>query len=88
MADNAVIDLSMLLDNGLTDQFEKFDMPQVLLPEFVLEGLVKSTGRIFKQHENPKILPDTIKVLLKLVGQIPEKSISRHKIGRYIVSNF
>lgn len=86
MAADAIIDLAMLLENGLIDQFEEFNVPQVLLPEFVLGGLVKSSGRIFKKHENPKILPSTIAVLSKLVSRIPEKSVSRHKIGHYLVS--
>jgi hypothetical protein len=87
MADDAIIDLSMLLDNGLIDQFEEFEVPLVLLPEFVLGGLAKTVGRIFKQHEDPKTLPNTITALLKLVGRVPESSISRHKISRYIVSS-
>ncbi|KAI6182047.1 NADH dehydrogenase [Aphelenchoides bicaudatus] len=83
MAEDFVIDLSMLLENGLVDQFEKFDVPCVLLPEFILENISKPVGRILKQHEDAKTLPKMITALLKLVARVPEMSISRYKISRY-----
>lgn len=85
MADDAVIDLSMLLENGLIAQFEEYEIPKDTSAEFILEGLLRTVGRILKQREDLGPLPSMIVALQKLVDQIQEKSLPRSKMIRYIV---
>jgi hypothetical protein len=86
MSDDVIIELSILIDNGLIDQFEEFDVPSILSPTFILEGVLKPIGRLLKAREDLKAVSKLIGALKRLIRRIDESSISRFKMGKYNVS--
>lgn len=88
MKEDVAIELSLLLENGLIDQFEKYEIPSDMSSADILEGTSKSVGRLLKMREDLKAAMSLIDALDRLTKKIEKRSISRSKVSQYIVSFF
>lgn len=86
MNDDVIIELSILIDNGLIDEFENYEIPSPLSPSFILEGSIKSIGRVLKGRDDIKTTSKLIAALDTLTKRLDRHdSLSRYKIRIYAV---
>jgi hypothetical protein len=86
MNDDVTLELSILIDNGLIDQFESYEIPSPLSLLFILEGTIKAIGRVLKAREDVKTASRLIVALDTLTKRIEgHDPISRYKVSIYAV---
>lgn len=88
MDEDLCVELSLLLDNGMIDQFMEYELPKTVTPLIILESTIKSICRILKTRENLQVASKLILMLEKKVKEIGESSIPRSKISHYNVRGF